>query len=85
MVVGCTVGSDVVAILSKIGKGNVQLCVGARRQNDTGNISLVAVQQVMAVIPDIGHRDCLTLRELILHRPVPFLGVSRLPGSLKTN
>src|ERR1700731_2989107 len=85
VVVSRPIGRDIVTVLRKIRERNVLADGCSRRQNNGGYISLVAVQQVMRVVADVGNRARLAGRQLILYGSIPLLRVGGLPGPLKSD
>src|SRR6266700_4846228 len=84
VVISCSVRVQVVTVLLEVGKGQVRRLGGPGRKKKVWNVSLLPVEQVVSVGPDVTDSNGLTLRQLILDRSVPLLRIGRLPGALES-
>src|SRR5712691_8698714 len=84
VVISCSVRAQVVTVLREVGKGQVRRLGGPGRKKQVWNVSLLPVEQVVSVVPDVTDSNGLTLRQLILDRSVPLLRIGRLPGALES-
>src|SRR5258708_34299559 len=85
VVVSCAVRVQIITVLREGGKGQVRRLGGPGRKKQVWNVSLLPVEQVVSIVPDVGDSNGLALRQLILDRSVPLLRIGRLPGAVESN
>src|SRR5437870_856050 len=85
VVVSCSISSQVISVLPKIGKWKIRCLGSPRGKNQVWNVSLLPVEQVVSIVSDVGDGNRLGLGQLILNRSIPLLRISCFPGPLESN
>src|SRR5579864_9780648 len=82
LVVGSSTSGQIILIFGEIGELQIWGHGRPRWKNDVGDISFLAIQQMVAVVAYVPHGHGLTRRKLVLQGAVPLLDIGCLPRAI---